>query len=114
MMHLISSTATFILLSPLQHEILYITSISATAYYNHTEPVGTIDHGYQFAVPPGASQTPKLPVEWSLGGAGYNAVRDALGGTLKLYAEADVGVRVGEWQEKVWFKGGGIGASIRL
>ena len=36
------------------------------------------------------------PVEWSLG------------------AEADVGVKVGAWQEKAWFKGGGIGASIRL
>jgi len=113
-MHLISSTATFILLSPLHHETLYITSVAATAYYNHTEPVGTINHEYQFAVPPGASKTPNLAVEWSLGGAGYNAVKDALGGRLKLYAEADVGVRVGEWHEKVWFKGGGIGASVRL
>jgi hypothetical protein len=47
-------------------------------------------------------------------GAGYNAVRDALEGTLKLDAEVNVGVKVGAWQEKVWFKGGGIGASIRL
>jgi hypothetical protein len=113
-MHLISSTATFTLLSPLPHTTLYITSIAATAFYNHTEPVGTIDYPYQLAVPPGASQTPKLPVEWSLGGAGYSAVRDALGGTLKLDAEADVGVRIGAWHEKVWFKGDGIGASIRL
>jgi hypothetical protein len=112
--HLISSTATFTLLSPLPDTTLYITSLSATAFYNHTEPVGTIDYPYQLAVPPGASQTPKLPVEWSLGGAGYSAVRDALGGTLKLDAEADVGVRIGAWHEKVWFKGGGIGASVRL
>ena len=41
-------------------------------------------------------------------------MRDALGGTLKLDAEADVGVRIGTWHEKVWFKGGGIGASVRL
>jgi hypothetical protein len=113
-MHLISSTATFTLLSPLPHTTIYITSISATAFYNHTDPVGTIDYAYQLAVPPGASQTPKLPVVWDLSGAGYSAVRDALGGTLKLDAEADVGVRIGAWHEKVWFKGGGIGASIRL
>src|SRR5277367_1045903 len=56
-MHLISSTATFTLLSPLPHTTLYITSIAATAFYNHTEPVGTIDYPYQLAVPPGASQT---------------------------------------------------------
>src|SRR3954447_7911529 len=96
-MHLISSTATFTLLSPLPDITLYITSIAATAFYNHTEPVGTINYPYQLAVPPGASQTPKLPVEWSLGGAGYSAVRDALGGTLNLDAEADVGVRIGAW-----------------
>lgn len=113
-MHLISSTATFTLLSPLPHTTIYITSISATAFYNHTEPVGTIDYAYQLAVPPGASQTPKLPVVWDLSGTGYSAVRDALGGTLKLDAEADVGVRIGAWHENIWFKGGGIGASIRL
>ena len=113
-MHILSSTATFTLISPLPHTTIYITSISATAFYNHTEPVGTIDYAYQLAVPPGVSQTPRLPVEWSLGGAGYNAVRDALGGTLKLDAEADVGVRIGTWHEKVWFKGSGIGTSIRL
>ena len=44
----------------------------------------------------------------------YATVRDVLGGTLKLDAEADVGVKVGAWQEKAWFKGGGICASIRL
>jgi hypothetical protein len=30
----------------------------------------------------------------------YATVRDVLGGTLKLDAEADVGVKVGAWQEK--------------
>ena len=113
-MYLISSTATFILLSPLAHTTIYITSIAATAFYNHTEPVGTIDHSYQFAVPPGASTTPRLPVDWTLGGAGYDAVRDALGGSLQLDASADVGVRIDKWAEKLWFVGGGIGASIRL
>ena len=113
-MHLISSTATFVLSSPLPHTVLYITSIAATAFYNHTESVGTIDYAYQFAVPPGISMSPRLPVAWSLGGAGYDAVRDALDGMLKLDAKADVGVQIGQWQELIWFEGGGIGASIRL
>jgi len=113
-MHLISSTATFVLLSPLPKTTLFITSINATAYYNHTDQVGVIIYDLPFAVPPGASQTPRLPVEWSLGGAGYDAVRDALGGSLKLDAKADVGIRIGLYEVTVWFVGGGIGASVRL
>ena len=113
-MHLISSTATFILVSPLPYTTLYITSIAATAFYNHTDPVGTIDYAYQFAVPPGASLTPRLPVDWNLDGTGYQAVRDALGGSLTLSADAEVGIKIGQWQESVWYVGDGIGASIRL
>ena len=113
-MHLISSTATFTLRSPLPSTTLYITALSATAFYNHTEPVGTIDYAYMFAVPPGRSTTPRLPVDWSPIGAGRDAVRDALGGSLKLDAVADVGVKVGDWNTKIHFVGGGIGASIRL
>lgn len=113
-MHIISSRATFVLLSPLPTTTLFITSIDATAYYNHTEVVGTIEYNYPFAVPPGASTTPKLPVAWTLGGAGYDAVRDALGGELKLDATADVGVRIGLWEEMVWYVGSGIGAKVRL
>lgn len=113
-MHLISSTATFTLLSPLPKTTLFITSVDATAYYNHTELIGTIDYDYPFAVPPGASTTPKLPVAWTLGGAGYDAVRDALGGELKLDASADVGIRIGQWEETVWYVGSGIGARVKL
>jgi len=107
-MHLMSSTANFVLVSPVS---LYITSIAAVAYYNGTE-VGTIDWDYPFAIDEGETTTPKLPVEWKVEGLG--AVRDALGGTLKLDAKADVGVKIGEWQEKVWYEGEGIGAKIRL
>lgn len=113
-MHILSSTATFVLLSPLPRTTLLITSVDATAYYNHTEVVGTIEYNYPFAVPPGASKTPKLPVDWTLGGAGYGAVRDALGGELKLDAKADVGIRIDQWEEKVWYVGHGIGARVRL
>ena len=128
-MHLLSSTATLTLLSPLPHSILYLTSINATAYYTppmeddptdpdlppqETYPVGRILYDLPFAVPPGASTTPRLPVQWSLGSVGYEAVKQALGGKLKVSARAVVGVKVGAWAESVWFEGGGIGAHVRI
>lgn len=58
--------------------------------------------------------TPRLPVEWSLGSVGYEAVKEALGGRLKVEARADVGVKVGRWGVKVWFEGRGIGARVRI
>ena len=113
-MHLFTSTATFTLLSPLSYSTIYITHLNATAFYNHTEPVGEIIYDLPFAVPPGATASPRLPVGWSLGSVGYAAVKDALGGTLKLDARATVGVRVGAWQERVWYQGRGIGAHVEI
>ncbi|KIV88783.1 hypothetical protein PV10_08428 [Exophiala mesophila] len=107
-MHLLSSTATFVLVSPFA---LFITSIAASAFYNDTE-VGTITWKYPFAIEEGENTTPKLPVEW--GGNALGTIRDALGGTLKLDASADVGVRIGEWNEQIWYQGKGLGANIRL
>ena len=112
--HLLSSTAQFTLLSPLQYSTIYIEDINATAFYNHTEPVGHILHDLPFKVPPGSSQSPRLPVEWSLGSVGYEAVKNALGGTLKLDAKGTVGIRLGQWSETVWYSGSGIGANIRF
>lgn len=45
---------------------------------------------------------------------GYGAVKQALGGGLRLDAKADVGVGVGRWREVVWFSGRGIGARVVL
>ena len=119
-MHLFTSTATFLLLSPLHHSTLYITSINATAFYQ-SDPVGRILYETPFAVPPVEDTpdqegflTPSLPVEWSLGSIGYGAVRRALGGTLKLSAKADVGVRLGLFSEKLWFQGGAIGTKVKI
>ncbi|KAM3074732.1 hypothetical protein ACMFMG_008152 [Clarireedia jacksonii] len=112
--HLWTSTAQFTLLSPLQKSIIYIESIDATAFYNHTEPVGKIVYAYPFAVPPGSSESPKLPVDWSFDSVGYDAVERALGGTLKLDAKGTVGVRLGQWSETIWYVGSGIGARVRL
>ena len=107
-MHLFSSTATFILVSPLA---FYITSIAATASYNGSE-VGTINYEYPFAIQPGENLTPRLPVEW--GGNALGTIRDALGGTLKLDAKADCNIRMGRWQERIWFEGKGLAAKIRI
>lgn len=112
-MHLFSSTANFVLLSPLSKTTLYITKINATAFYKEDD-VGKIEYELPFAVPPGASTTPRLPVDWSLGSVGYEAVRKAIGGELKLSAQAEVGIRIGRYDVGVWFRGGGIGAKVRL
>jgi hypothetical protein len=119
-MHLLSSTAVFTLVSPFRHTTLYITSINATAFYQPSDPtlpesqVGKILYDLPFKVTPGESESPRLPVSWDLGSVGYEAVRKALGGTLKLRAEADIGVRIGLYEINVWFKGKGIGAGVRL
>jgi hypothetical protein len=112
-MHLLSSTASFLLLSPFSATTLYITKINATAYYKEDD-VGKILYELPFAVPPGESETPRLPVAWSLGSVGYEAVRKALGGELRLHAVADIGLRIGKFEVGVWFRGGGIGAKVRL
>ncbi|KAF4979537.1 hypothetical protein FZEAL_4305 [Fusarium zealandicum] len=112
--HLLSSTATFTLLSPLQYNTLYIEHINATAFYNHTEPVGQIVHDSPFPATPGRSQTPRLPVEWSPGHVGYDKLRQALGGSLKLDAIADVTIRLGSWVEELHYIGKGIGAKVSL
>lgn len=103
--------------------------------------IGTISYSTPFNVPPGISESPRLPVKWSLDGLG--TVREALGGRLKLDARAVVGVRIsftdpsdggggvggwgggdgaegdgdeddGAWEETIWFHGKGIGAHVRL
>ncbi|CZR59622.1 uncharacterized protein PAC_09516 [Phialocephala subalpina] len=110
--HLFSSTATFTLISPLKYSTIYIDSIDATALYNHTEPVGTINYDLPFKVPPGKSQSPRLPVDWSLDSVGYEELKKALGGTLKLDAKGNVSIRLGQWTETVWYTGSGIGARV--
>jgi len=111
--HVFSSTATFTVVSPLEHNTIYIERVNATALYNHTETVGRIVYDLPFAAPPGKTQTPRLPVEWSLDSVGYEKLKEALGGKMKLDAKAVVGVRLGQWTETLWYYGKGIGASVR-
>ena len=112
--HIFGSEATFILASPLRHDILYITKINATAFYNHTEPIGRIIHDGAFPVTPGLSTTPRLPVEWSASSIGYEKLREALGGTLKLDAVGNVTIRIGSWEQEVTYEGTGIGAHVHI
>ncbi|CAJ2511121.1 Uu.00g067460.m01.CDS01 [Anthostomella pinea] len=112
--HFLSSTASFTLASPMHYNTLYVDFVNATALYNHTEPMGKIIYDLPFSAPPGVSQTPRLPVEWSLDSVGYDAVRKAIGGRLKLDAYADVDVRLGNWKESLWYQGKGIGAKVQL
>lgn len=112
--HIFSSTASFTLASPLGHTDIYIEHINATAFYNHTEPIGTIVNDLPLKVPPGISVTPKLPVDWSLDSVGYEKLRKALGGELKLDAVATAGVRMGNFREELWYIGRGIGAKVTV
>ncbi|KFY91493.1 hypothetical protein V498_05431 [Pseudogymnoascus sp. VKM F-4517 (FW-2822)] len=112
--HILSSSASFTIFSPLKDTPIFIETINATAFYNHTEPVGTIVYDLPLEIPPGLSETTKLPVEWDPESIGYDRIREALGGGLKLSAKAEVGVRLGKWKEKLWFEGEGIGAKVRL
>ncbi|EXJ85879.1 hypothetical protein A1O1_06248 [Capronia coronata CBS 617.96] len=107
-MHILSSTATLVLVSPFA---MYVTSIDAAAYHNGSE-IGTIAWEYPFAIVPGENLTPRLPVDWNSNA--FGTIRDALGGSLKLDARADVGVKIGQWQESIWYEGRGLGAKIRL
>lgn len=112
-LHLLSSTAEFTLFSPLKQTSITVTSINATAFYDN-EPVGRIDHKTPFNVPPGISQTPRLPVELDLGGVGYDTLRKALGQSLQMDAVAEIGVKIGKYVDIVGYNGTGIGAKVRL
>jgi len=90
---------------------MWVTSIHSTAYYNGTN-IGTIDWEYPFAVKPGDNLTPRLPLDWNAPGSGL--IRDALGGALKIDAFADIGMRIGQWRQDIWYESRGTGAHVRL
>ena len=113
-MHLLTSTATFTFSSPFRHTTMFLTHMKATAFYNHTEPIGEIIYNVPIAIPPGSSMSPRLPVSWTLDGVGYEAVKQALGGSLKVDASGVAGCRIGEWEETLWVQAHGIGTHVKL
>lgn len=90
---------------------MLVTAIDSTAYYNGSE-IGTIVWDDPIPIEPGDNETPRLPVDWNTPGAGL--IRDALGGRLKIDAFANVGVKIGEFREDIWYSAKGIGAHVRL
>ncbi|UKZ80494.1 hypothetical protein TrVFT333_008255 [Trichoderma virens FT-333] len=112
--HVFSSSATFSLASPLKQNVIHIEKINATAFYNHTEPVGHILYDEPFDAPPGVTETPRLPVIWSADSIGYDKLIDAMDGSLKLDAKAEATLRIGNWIETVHYEGRGIGARVRI
>lgn len=93
---------------------MVITSINATAFYDGDEELGTIVYQEPFEVPPGISQTPRLPVELNLGGIGYSALKRALGGTLAIDAVAEIGLSIRNYRDLITFRGDGITAKVRI
>ncbi|KAJ5446936.1 hypothetical protein N7445_001757 [Penicillium cf. griseofulvum] len=112
--YLWSSTAEFILSSPLTENNILITSIDATAFYEKNEPIGRINNHNPFEVPPGISKSPRLPVNLDMGGVGYDALRKALGQSLEMDAIAKVGVLIGNYKDVILYHGKGIAAKVRI
>ncbi|KAA8649121.1 hypothetical protein EYZ11_000666 [Aspergillus tanneri] len=113
-LHLWSSTAEFTLSSPLPNTTIVVTSIKATALYQQYVEVGKINYYLPFPVPPGLSQTPRLPVDLDLNGIGRDALKKALGGSLALDAVAEIGVRVRSYSDTIFYHGKGITSHVRL
>ncbi|KAE8323386.1 hypothetical protein BDV39DRAFT_182418 [Aspergillus sergii] len=113
-LHLWSSTAEFTLSSPFPNTTIEVTSVEANAFYQKHEEVGSINYYIPFPVPPGLSTTPRLPVELNLNGIGYDALRKALGGTLKLDAVAKVGVLIRRYRTTITYYGQGITARVKI
>lgn len=93
---------------------IHVTSVDATAFYKQTEEIGAIHHQDPFEVPPGISQTPRLPVDLNLGGIGYSAVKRALGDSLNISAIAEIGVLVENYRESILYRADSISANIRI
>jgi hypothetical protein len=88
--------------------------VNATAFYEHDEPIGHIDYRFPFLVSPGLSRSPRLPVDLDLSTIGYGAIKEALGGSLKMNTLAEVGVRLGHYRTIIHYNGKAISAHIRL
>lgn len=115
-MHLLSSTAEFLVRNPFDSSMIMIRKFNGTAMYNGSV-VAEIDHQIPFAVNPGDdgyTLSPRIPVDWSLGSVGYEALKKALGGQLAVDAVADCEVGIEDYVANIHYDGKGIGAKVRL
>ncbi|KAE8353904.1 hypothetical protein BDV28DRAFT_132167 [Aspergillus coremiiformis] len=113
-LHLWSSTAQFTLSSPFSNTTVEITSVDANAFYQKHEEVGSINYYIPFPVPPGLSKTPRFPVKLNLHGIGYDALKKALGGSLKLDAVAKVDVLIERYRTTITYYGHGIVSKVKF
>jgi hypothetical protein len=115
-MFLFSSTADFLVKNPLPHNGIIINTLYGVAMYNGST-IGTINHNNKFLIKPGkdgGTMTPRLPVAWSFGNIGYEVMRKALGGQLKLRAEATCKLSIRNLMMEVFYNGTDpIGAHVR-
>ena len=109
-----SSTVEFVLFSPLPRTVVEVIWVNATAFYGQAERIGHIYCRRPFYIPPGISNSPRLPVDLDLGGVGHSALRKALGSTLEISAVTEVGVRIGNYTDIITYRGKGISAHVRI
>ncbi|KAK6336039.1 hypothetical protein TWF730_003411 [Orbilia blumenaviensis] len=112
-LHISRSAGSFELRNPFKRDTIFISDITGVATHNGTL-LGTLDYPYQLAIPPGLSETPLISVKWTLRGVGFDILRKAAGGILKIDAKAECNVKIGRWEERLKFHGSGIGAHVQL
>lgn len=116
-MHLLTSTADFLISNPLPNSQITITKINGTAKHNGSD-LGTILYEWPFDIKPGKegkTLTPRLPVDWSLDSVGYEAMKRAFGGHLKVHAEALCSVAIGRFVIELFYNASRpIGADVRF
>lgn len=116
-MHVFTSTADFVINNPLANNKILVNRINGTARYNGSD-LGTILYEWPFDIRPGKkgkTLTPRLPVDWSLDSVGYEAMRRAFGGQLKLHAEALCSVGIGKFEVELFYNSSKpIAAQIRF
>ena len=79
--------------------------LNGSALYNGST-LATINYRNRFLINPGnkgGTLTPRLPVEWSMGSVGYEAMRKALGGQLKIHAQAMTKISIGNMVMEVFY-----------
>ncbi|RPB06961.1 hypothetical protein P167DRAFT_530461 [Morchella conica CCBAS932] len=113
--HVLSSTADFVIDNPLRNNAITIKKINGTAKYNGSD-LGTILYEWPFNILPGKqgkTLTPKLPVDWGPDNVGYGVVKKALRGQLKVHAEALCMIGIGNFSVELFYNGSRpIGAHV--
>ena len=106
-MHILSSTADFLVQNPFPHDAITIYTLNGSALYNGSV-LGVMGSDAPFRVQPGlqgVTLSPRIPVEWSLDSVGYEAMMKALGGELKVKAVATCKLALGKYRMEVLYNG---------